>query len=285
MSLKNNLLIEQELESLNTIYPDYLVINEYENKYRIEFTLSNVVTVIFEINENYPLNSLPNLVDIQFHQNNRDLRTEYLSKKLENLFSINCGNECLFQAIQIIQEYCFDEHNLPKKKNSVNTLCDDLAMNKNTEEQEEKEVSITSTKSNKKIELLTNPPSVSLFPNLNIVHGEITKKRKSAFQSHLCTVKSIDEVKEFRNRVLSDRRIAQAAHNILAYRFTFNGIDYHDYDDDGETAAGGRLAEMMRLMKLNNVAVIVSRWFGGILLGPDRFKYICNSARKLIEEN
>ena len=41
---------------------------------------------------------------------------------------------------------------------------------------------------------------------------------------------------------------------------------------------------MMRLMGVQNVAVIVSRWFGGILLGPDRFKYICNSAKDLLEE-
>ena len=61
-------------------------------------------------------------------------------------------------------------------------------------------------------------------------------------------------------------------------------VIYHDYDDDGETAAGGRLAEMMRLMGVQNVAVIVSRWFGGILLGPDRFKYICNAARNLLEQ-
>ena len=41
---------------------------------------------------------------------------------------------------------------------------------------------------------------------------------------------------------------------------------------------------MMRLMGAQNVAVIVSRWFGGILLGPDRFKYICNAARNLLEQ-
>lgn len=42
---------------------------------------------------------------------------------------------------------------------------------------------------------------------------------------------------------------------------------------------------MMRLMGVANVAVIVTRWFGGIKLGPDRFKLICNSARDLLEEN
>ena len=37
-------------------------------------------------------------------------------------------------------------------------------------------------------------------------------------------------------------------------------------------------------MGADGVAVIVSRWFGGTLLGPDRFKFISNAARRLLEE-
>jgi len=32
-----------------------------------------------------------------------------------------------------------------------------------------------------------------------------------------------------------------------------------------------------------NVVVVVSRWFGGILLGGDRFKHINNAARDALE--
>ena len=42
---------------------------------------------------------------------------------------------------------------------------------------------------------------------------------------------------------------------------------------------------MIRLMDCENVAVIVSRWFGGTLLGPDRFKLILLAARQLLEDN
>ena len=34
---------------------------------------------------------------------------------------------------------------------------------------------------------------------------------------------------------------------------------------------------------MKNVLVIVSRWFGGILLGGDRFKLINNAARDALE--
>ena len=36
-------------------------------------------------------------------------------------------------------------------------------------------------------------------------------------------------------------------------------------------------------MGANNVLVVVSRWFGGVHLGPARFKYIANTARELLD--
>ena len=35
---------------------------------------------------------------------------------------------------------------------------------------------------------------------------------------------------------------------------------------------------------MRNVLVVVSRWYGGILLGPDRFKHINNCARNILVE-
>lgn len=36
-------------------------------------------------------------------------------------------------------------------------------------------------------------------------------------------------------------------------------------------------------MDVLNVMVVVSRWYGGIHLGPDRFKHINNVARVLLQ--
>ena len=36
-------------------------------------------------------------------------------------------------------------------------------------------------------------------------------------------------------------------------------------------------------MGVEGVLVVVTRWFGGVLLGPSRFKCINNSARSLLE--
>lgn len=39
------------------------------------------------------------------------------------------------------------------------------------------------------------------------------------------------------------------------------------------------------MMKVQDVAVCVSRWFGGVLLGPSRFSYITNAARDLLSKS
>ena len=68
-----------------------------------------------------------------------------------------------------------------------------------------------------------------------------------------------------------DRQVAAATHNILAYRIECgSGVWAQDADDDGEAAAGGRLLHLLQMADARNVAVVVTRWFGGVLLGPDR---------------
>ena len=57
-----------------------------------------------------------------------------------------------------------------------------------------------------------------------------------------------------------------------------------DCDDDGEDAAGKRLLHLLQIVDAQNVLVVVSRWYGGVLLGPARFTHINNAARVLMQE-
>lgn len=59
-------------------------------------------------------------------------------------------------------------------------------------------------------------------------------------------------------------------------------MQFQDCDDDGESAAGGRLLHLLELMGVWNAMVVVSRWYGGIHLGPDRFRIINQTARDAI---
>ena len=45
-----------------------------------------------------------------------------------------------------------------------------------------------------------------------------------------------------------------------------------------------RLLKLLQVVNASNVVVIVSRWYGGVLLGPSRFQIITNAARSLLDE-
>lgn len=115
-----------------------------------------------------------------------------------------------------------------------------------------------------------------------IVHGEPFTDRKSTFQGHACPVRSVADVRAFVALLLDDRKVERALHNMLAYRLVGDFV-IKDNDEDGEDGAGSKLAHLLELTKAENVAVVVTRWFGGVLLGPDRFRHINTAARDVLE--
>lgn len=38
---------------------------------------------------------------------------------------------------------------------------------------------------------------------------------------------------------------------------------------------------MLERLKVNNILVVVTRWFGGVMLGADRFKHITGVAKQV----
>ena len=102
-------------------------------------------------------------------------------------------------------------------------------------------------------------------------------EKKSIFQAHVCrNATSVDDVDATMKILSESRKFREATHNILAYRIEHaNGSTFwQDFDDDGETAAGGRLLRVLQLSDARNVVVVVSRWYGGTKLGPKRFQVI-----------
>ena len=122
------------------------------------------------------------------------------------------------------------------------------------------------------------------LPESSYISGDAITESRSVFVAHCTQVTSVDQVSAFQATVLSNKRIANATHNILAYRIVNNGTVIMDSDDDGETAAGSRLAHLLSLTNCANVAVIVTRWYGGVKLGPSRFKIIHKAARNVLEK-
>lgn len=133
------------------------------------------------------------------------------------------------------------------------------------------------------------------------VLSEAVSEKKSVFLGRAATVTSVEEAQSFiEHLVTTDKKAAKATHNISAWRIrdASTGATFKDSDDDGETAAGGRLLQLLQVMDAWNVVVVVSRydicahisalltlpslqtrWYGGIQLGPNRFRLINNVAK------
>ncbi|MCO5565518.1 hypothetical protein L7F22_019192 [Adiantum nelumboides] len=128
---------------------------------------------------------------------------------------------------------------------------------------------------------------------VKLVTSPAISERKSTFVGHAAALHDPADVPIILANLLQDRRIARATHPTM-YAWVCKVKDnndsvrganliHRDCDDDGETAAGGRLAHLLDLCHVENGIVIVTRWYGGVHLGADRFKLINRAARDALE--
>ena len=117
--------------------------------------------------------------------------------------------------------------------------------------------------------------------------GETIIDRASTFQAHAIKIKNKKEVDFYRKCLLSQKKIKKATHNIIIYRYfdKEKNLIVEDYDDDGEHEAGFKLLGIVQKMKIINLFVMVTRWYGGTLLHQDRFKRINDCAQILVNQH
>ncbi|MBN3325517.1 IMPTB protein, partial [Atractosteus spatula] len=209
-----------------------------------------------------------------------------LSNSLEELYAENLGESILYLWVERIREF------LVEKSHSADS--DGLPLTKTTEEVDD-DLEDEFIREYNLLKLSSEQNSVQIFSKDTgdeelppIKHGEPVTDRRSTFQAHLAPVVTLKQVKMVLNKLHQNKKIGNATHNIYAYRIYCEDKQtfIQDCEDDGETAAGGRLLHLLQILDVRNVMVVVSRWYGGILLGPDRFKHINNCARNiLVDEN
>lgn len=90
-------------------------------------------------------------------------------------------------------------------------------------------------------------------------------EKKSEFISYVARIESEDEAKAFIERIKTKH--ADATHNCYAY--ILKGTEIARFSDDGEPqgTAGMPILEVIKREGLVGVCVVVTRYFGGILLG------------------
>lgn len=119
---------------------------------------------------------------------------------------------------------------------------------------------------------------------LSLVHGTPLTDRKSVFQAHAARVASGADAQAIARAVRTGRKGAAATHIMWAYRLVSpDGHVVQDGDDDGEKGAAKTMLHVLQQSDARNVGIAVSRWFGGIKLGPARFRHIASVTRDAID--
>lgn len=93
------------------------------------------------------------------------------------------------------------------------------------------------------------------------------EEKKSKFIGYIKPVSTKKEAEDYIAEIKNKHR--DATHNCSAYKVIENGQEYFKVDDDGEPkgTSGKSMGEILTYMKVDNVVVIATRYFGGIKLG------------------
>ncbi|MBQ6180629.1 MAG: YigZ family protein [Ruminococcus sp.] len=94
--------------------------------------------------------------------------------------------------------------------------------------------------------------------------GSFIEKR-SEFIGHIAPVKTNDEAVAFINSIKAEHR--KAKHNVYAYILRQDNISRYSDDSEPQGTAGMPVLDVLRKRGLTDVCVVVTRYFGGILLG------------------
>ncbi len=96
------------------------------------------------------------------------------------------------------------------------------------------------------------------------VSASFTEKR-SEFICYLAPVKTSEEAVDFINSVRAEHR--KAKHNVYAYILRDDNISRYSDDGEPQGTAGVPVLDVLQKRGLTDVCAVVTRYFGGILLG------------------
>lgn len=252
-------MMDEEFEILKSLYSvDEISLEKNKINLILDKKFNHLVKIILP--KEYPEESP--IIDIMIPDATALWRNE-TNIELDTLLKENLGEPVLYQILELIKEsYTKVQNSLKPSKPDPKIIS-------------KPKVSTTFHYIDQQVRL----------KNLNIqtYQNTITDK-KSIFQAHVCKIYNSDDAKLVTTWLkMSNNKILNATHNITAYRIKKEKYLASDCDDDGEKAAGSRLLHLLDMMKVENLFVMVTRWYGGIHLGPDRFKHINNVASEAIK--
>ncbi|KAI5951028.1 hypothetical protein KGF54_004102 [Candida jiufengensis] len=260
--------LKDEIDAIESIYPGSV---ELKVPQVYTFKIPNHESISFQLNfpQSYP-DEKPQFLQLASLNESKFTDASYLEKVIRSCLknTFVAGQVVLFELLNNLQK-TFDQYEEEHAK---------IAKQNETSRKEEDEY--TAEQPRRAI----SPPTQEVKDyTTGWIQSQPIVDRQSTFIAFARTANNLKEATSYLETLLLDKKIFRATHNISSWRIkTENDIVYQDCDDDGETAAGGRLLHLLQMIDVWNVIVVVSRWYGGIHLGSDRFKHINASARDAI---
>lgn len=90
-------------------------------------------------------------------------------------------------------------------------------------------------------------------------------EKRSEFIGYIAPVKTNDEAVDFVNSIKAMHR--KAKHNVYAYILRNDNISRYSDDGEPQGTAGVPVLDVLQKRGLTDICVVVTRYFGGILLG------------------
>lgn len=104
--------------------------------------------------------------------------------------------------------------------------------------------------------------------------------KRSKFIGNIKYVKTKEEALNFALKIKT--KFKDATHNVVAYSLFFGNVLYCTDDGEPHGTAGKPILEILKKQKLFNVCVVVTRYFGGTLLGTGGLFFSYSSCCKKI---
>jgi hypothetical protein len=110
--------------------------------------------------------------------------------------------------------------------------------------------------------------------------------KKSTFVARSIPVSSPSEAMSALRKLLAENKdLQEASHNIVAWRVqSDNGGIKEESEDDGEEGGGKHVLGVMRANDVVGMLLVVTRWYGGIMLGPARWDLMSQVSRDALSQ-
>lgn len=250
MADDNRELQEEEILALQAIYGEHCIQSDPNAPHGYNVTINlddeeeatatlspRILVVRFFLPETYPSQDPPvyEVTSVYCGTHRVDASMiETIEREFAQLFTP--GQVVLFEWISWLRDYL--EAHVEK------SIAPPPASNEKDKEEEEKPTQQHHHHDNEEDKLITKMKSHSLQdvvvpPIYSSIEPLVD--RRSVFVAHVAEVHSQAEVHAVMCKLLENKKIAKATHNISAFRIELpDGRMLQDNDDDGETAAGGK---------------------------------------------